>query len=325
MTEDSRPRMGELFGGDSSGGFLGLEIVSPADIGSARADIVICGVPCATPYVSVGSYCADAPSAVRAAFGWPGVLDHHDFDADSTPVTGGVRAVDVGDLPYDERDFKANRAAISAFVNQVASVGGVPLVIGGDDSVPIPVLDGLAGHETFSIVQIDAHIDWRDEVAGERFGLSSNMRRASEMPWVTNIVQIGARGLGSARPSDYADACAYGVQFLPMRAIAADGMAHVIDALPSGGKVFVALDVDALDPSIVPAVIGPAPGGLTYWQTVQILEAVAARSEIVGFDLVELMPANDVGGRGALVANRLLARMLSLVSQQRAGRIGDTP
>ena len=117
-----------------------------------------------------------------------------------------ITAVDGGDLAWTEADPAANRTAIRQAVATVLARGAAPIIIGGDDSVPIPVLEAFHDRGPLTIVQIDAHIDWRDEVAGERWGLSSTMRRASEMPHVERIVQVGQRAIGSARPGDLADA-----------------------------------------------------------------------------------------------------------------------
>ena len=312
---DGNPKMGSMFGGDSSGGFFGIPMAQPGDAGDA--DIVLMGAPSATPYASVGPYCAGAPDAIRSAFGWPGVLDHHDFDLGGKILPEGVTALDWGNLPYHVSDFESNRTTIRQQVRAVLDSGAVSLVMGGDDSIPIPVLQAYEDYGPVTIVQLDAHIDWRDEVAGERFGLSSNMRRASEMDWVDNIIQIGARGIGSARPSDYQDALDWGVQFIPMQDVVADGLGRAIETVPQQARVFITLDIDAMDPAIVPAVIGPAPGGLDYWQVVEMIKGVAGKSTIIGFDLVELMPDNDIGGRGALVAARIVAMMMGIVSRQR--------
>ncbi len=308
-------RMQALFGGATDGGFFDLPRLAPAQ--TEAADVVVLGAPAATPYSSVGNYCAGAPAAIRGAFGWPGVLDHYDFDVGGPLLPAGARGVDWGDLDYSETDFAANRETIRQAVARALELGAVPLVLGGDDSVPIPVLEAYAGRGPLTILQLDAHIDWRDEVGGERLGLSSNMRRASEMTQVAHIIQVGARGIGSARPDDRADALDWGVRFFPLRSLRRDGFAPVVDAIPRGANLYVALDIDVMDPAIVPAVIGPAPGGLDYWQVVELLEAAAGRARLVGFNLVELMPDNDVGGRGALVAARLAALMLALAARQR--------
>ena len=310
------PKMKSLFGGQPKGGFFDLPLVAPGTIDDA--DIVVVGAPSATPYASVGNYCADAPDAIRQAFGWPGVIGHHDFDLDGRILADGVSAIDWGNLDYSEFDFAGNRETIRDQVSRILAAGAVPLVLGGDDSIPIPVLEAYRDHGPLTILQLDAHIDWRDEVGGETMGLSSNMRRASEMSWVENIVQAGARGIGSARPQDHADAIAWGVRFFPMRKIAAGGVDAIVESIPRGAKLYLALDIDVMDPAVVPAVIGPAPGGLDYWQIVELLEKAAARANIVGFNLAELMPSADVGGRGALVAARLVATVMGLTARQRA-------
>ena len=304
-----------MFGGTPSGGFFDLPLQSPGDTGDA--DIVLLGAPAATPYASVGNYCAEAADAIRGAFGWPGVLGHHDFDIDGYLLPDGFRAIDWGNLDYSETDFAANRATIRDCVSKILAAKAIPLVLGGDDSVPIPVLEAYREHGPLTILQLDAHIDWRDDVNGETMGLSSNMRRASEMDWIENIIQVGARGIGSARPQDRQDALDWGVQFFPMRDVVQNGIDAIIDSIPENSNLYIALDIDVMDPAVVPAVIGPAPGGFSYWQILEIFEAVTKRARIAGFNLVELMPSADVGGRGALVAARLVAMIMGLAARQR--------
>jgi agmatinase len=312
---DSSPKMKAMFGGEPSGGFFDLPMAKPGDAGDA--DIIIMGAPSATPYTSVGNYCATAPDAIRTAFGWPGVLDHHDFDIDGFLLPEGIRALDWGNLDYSETDFGANRASIQHHVTRILDAGAVPLVLGGDDSIPIPVLAAYREHGPLTVLQFDAHIDWRDNVGGETLGLSSNMRRASEMGWVENIIQVGARGIGSAKPGDRQDALDWGVKFFPMREVVRNGIDPIIDAIAPGANLYIALDIDAMDPAVVPAVIGPAPGGLDYWQMLDIFQAVADKAKLCGFNLTELMPVADIGGRGALVAARLVAMVLGLAARQR--------
>jgi agmatinase len=312
------PQMKSMFGGKPKGGFFDLPLSTPGDITDAH--IVLMGVPGATPYTSVGSYCADAPAAIRSAFGWPGVLGHHDFDIDGYLLPDFIKAIDWGNLDYSETDFSANRDSIREHVSKVLAANAIPLVMGGDDSVPIPVLEAYRDHGPLTILQLDAHIDWRDEVSGETRGLSSNMRRASEMGWVENIIQVGARGIGSARPQDRQDALDWGVRFFPMREVVQNGPDAIIESIPYNANLYIALDIDVMDPAVVPAVIGPAPGGFSYWQLLEILQAAASRARISGFNLVELMPSADIGGRGALVAARIIAMMLGLIARQKSGK-----
>ena len=204
-------------------------------------------------------------------------------------------------------------------MGQMLDRGAVPVLIGGDDSLPIPMLDAFGGSgRRFTILQIDAHIDWRDEVDGERLGLSSTMRRASEMAHVERIVQVGQRGIGSARPGDHADAVAWGVEFVPAAEVARSGVARAVGLIPEGAEVIVCLDLDALDPAVMPAVIGRTAGGLGYWQVVDLIAAVAARARIAGFDMVEFMPARDIDGLGATTAAQLLATVVGVIGRQPA-------
>ena len=123
-------------------------------------------------------------------------VSHFDFDLGG-PVLGdgGIKALDCGDLDGDAHDAAGNRERITKATRTILDRGAIPIVLGGDDSVPIPVFQAFEGRGEFTVLQVDAHIDWRDEVGGERYGLSSTMRRASEMPWVKRIVQVGARHL----------------------------------------------------------------------------------------------------------------------------------
>ena len=309
------PAIGAMFGAIDTTTFMGL----PAStVEAATGSAAILGAASATPYAAVGAYCRNGPSAIRAgAAPYAANLAHMDFDLGGAIFGGGpVTAVDCGDVETDEAEHAASRGRIRAAVGTLLDRGVVPLLLGGDDSVPIPMLEAYAGRAPITILQIDAHIDWRDEVQGENLGLSSTMRRASEMPHVERIIQVGQRAIGSARVGDHADALAAGVAFVSARDLHAHGVGPVLELIPQGSEIFVAFDVDALDPAIMPATIGPAPGGLTYFQAVDLLTGAAARGRIAGFDLVEFMAENDRGGIGALTAARLTTVMLGLVARQ---------
>lgn len=307
----------EILGTTDSDTFLGLP---KGDLTSLEADVAIFGAPCATPYKSTGTYAADAPKAIRAALaGYASAIGHMDFDLESPILSDDtVRAVDCGDLPWDAGDPAANRAAIHDATRAILEADAVPIVIGGDDSIPIPVLEAYRDHGPLTILQIDAHIDWRDEVEGERLGLSSNMRRASEMDWVERIIQVGARAIGSARPSDYRDARAKRAQFVTARELHREGAARVLDLIPEGAVVYVNFDLDALDPSIMPAVIGPAPGGLFFHQALEILHGLDMWAHVAGFSLVEFCPARDPNGLAALTAGRIVCNALGLIARARS-------
>ena len=289
---------------DRRGTFLEAERATPDEV-PERA-IAVMGIPGATPYASAGAYCSAAPAAIRNEIArYSSTIAHHNFDLGGALLPEGAQLFDVGDLEFDANDFGANRRRIRNTVDMFLQRGVVPVVLGGDDSVQIPIIEAFGARSEITILQIDAHIDWRDEVQDERFGLSSTMRRASEMAGVTTMVQVGARGVGSARPADVDDALAYGVRLFDMQRIRREGLVAVIEAIPAGKPFVVCLDVDGLDPSVIPAVLGRSPGGLSYGDVAQLLTGAAARAPIVGFNIVELVPENDIDEQGVLAAARL--------------------
>lgn len=308
--------LGEMFGAGAVETFLGLPRATPGALQGAR--MAILGADGCTPYGSVGFYCAGGPAAIRAAgAAYAANLAHVNFDLGGPVFPDGVTAVDCGDLPVDPGDAAGNRARLREAVARILAQDAVPVLLGGDDSLPIPMLEAYARRaRPVTILQIDAHIDWRDEVQGERWGLSSTMRRASEMDHVARIVQVGQRGIGSARPGDVADALGWGAHFVPGREVARDGIGRALSLIPEGSEVVICLDCDALDPAILPAVIGRTAGGLSYEQVLGLIEGVAAKARIAGFDMVEFMPARDIDGQGALVAAQLLAAVLGVIARQ---------
>jgi agmatinase len=308
--------LGAMFGAGGVDTFMGL----PRSRDLSRLDVrmALIGADGCTPYPSVGFYCAGGPAAIRAAgAAYAANLTHVNFDLGAPVFPGAVACVDAGDLPQDERDPAGNRGRIFGAVSTILDRAGVPLLIGGDDSLPIPMLEAYgARRRAFNVLQIDAHIDWRDDVGGERLGLSSTMRRASEMGHVERIIQVGSRGIGSAREGDLADALDWGVQFVPAGEVARAGVGRAIDLVPEGAEVIVCFDVDALDPSIMPAAIGRVAGGLGYWQVLELIGGVAERARISGFAMTEFMPDRDIDGVGAMVAAQLLAGVMGIVARQ---------
>lgn len=308
--------LGTMFGSGTVDTFMGLPRCR--DLSRISSRMVLLGADGCTPYPSVGFYCAGGPAAIRAAgAAYAANLAHMNFDLGGPVFPAGVSAVDGGDLPQSESDPEGNRARIFGAISQILDRGAVPLLIGGDDSLPIPMLEAYGARKRrFTILQIDAHIDWRDAVGGERLGLSSTMRRASEMGHIERIVQVGQRGTGSARVQDVQDANDWGVQFVPAGEVARAGLGRAIDLIPDGAEVIICLDLDALDPSVMPAVIGRTAGGLGYWQVLELIAGVAEKAHIAGFDMVEFMPDRDVDGLGAGLAAQLLAAVIGIVARQ---------
>jgi len=302
--------------------FLGLPSVAPEQLDPGSVDVAILGVPYGVPYPAPGHTvgCADAPAAVRArSQRLARFADHHDFDLDGPMLVGSppLRLVDAGDVAGSADDGPGNATGAEAAVAALLRAGALPVIIGGDDSVPIPVLRAYRERGPLTVVQVDAHLDFRNEVAGVRDGYSSPMRRASEMPHVERIVQVGLRGVGSARPSDVADARAAGNTLVTARELRERGVPWLLGQLPPNASVFVVFDLDGLDPSVAPAVSGISPGGLSYDEGGDLLAGLAARCRLAGAAFTELVPARDLNEVSALVVVRLIMRLLAAIDRAR--------
>lgn len=284
-----------------------------------RPRMVIFGAGHGSTYaVKDSSGYALAPAAIRAAsLEDASLVEHWDFDLGGPLFDGRPGScVDAGDLATVMRDNAANRALIAAKTREILAAGAIPLLLGGDDSVPIPFIAGFAGHGPVWVLQIDAHIDWRDELHGERQGYSSPMRRVSEMTHVAGMVQVGIRGVGSARLSEIEAARAYGSRLVTAREVHARGVETALRHIPAGARVVITLDCDGLDPGIMPGVAARTPGGLSYTQVIDLIAGLGQRAEIAGFDLVELYPPADVDGVSALTAARLLINVIGAIARQ---------
>ena len=288
-----------------------------ADGGTPRAVIFGAGHGTTYPGKDSSGY-ALAANAIRAASqGDAGLVENWDFDLGGPLFDGKpVSCIDAGDIATTMHDNAGNRARIEAKTREILSLPAVPILLGGDDSVPIPFLAGFADHGPVWILQIDAHIDWRDEVHGERQGYSNPMRRISEMPHVAGMVQVGMRGVGSARLTEIDAARRYGSHMLTAREVHAQGVEAALRHIPEGARVVVTLDCDGLDPGIMPGVAARSPGGLTYSQAIDLIAGLGKRAKIAGFDLVELYPPADIDGLSALTAARLLVNAVGAIVRQ---------
>jgi agmatinase len=288
-------------------GFLGAEIETDPE--RLQAEVAVLGIPHGSAYPDPGltAGCAAAPAAVRRrAARLARFRGHWDFDTAARffPIERSPRVIDAGDVPGSAADGAGNGARAEAAVRAILERGAMPLVLGGDDSTTIPFLRALSGHGPITVVQVDAHLDFRDEVDGVRDGYSSPMRRASEMPHVAAVIQVGLRGVGSARPHDVADARAAGHRLVTAAELRERGVGPaVLEGLPADARVVLAFDADGLDPSVCPAVSGLAPGGLSYAEAVALITGIGPR--LGGAIFTELVPERDVNEIGTLAIARL--------------------
>ena len=296
--------------------FLGSRYAaSPKD-----ADVAIFGAPHGTFYRGIDNRPYEtAPKALRKALQADKTfLDSWDFDFGGPLLgkAGQYRVADLGDLPTQPKQAAKNRRLIADCARNILKEGAIPLMIGGDDSTPIPFIGAFADHGPLTILQIDAHIDWRHERHGETLGFSSTMRRASEMQHVGKIIQVGMRGIGSAREQEVRDAQAWGARLITAADIHLKGIAQALAHIDAGSPLLITLDCDGLDWSIMPAVTYPTTGGLTYTQVTQLIQGAIAKAKLVGFDLIEFVARRDQGGIGAFTAARMICNVIGSLANR---------
>jgi agmatinase len=296
--------------------FLGSRYAaSPKD-----ADVALFGAPHGTFYRSIDNRPYEtAPDALRKALQADKTfIDSWDFDFGGPLLgkAGQYRVADLGNLPTQPKQAAKNRRLIENCTRTILKHGALPLMIGGDDSTPIPFIEAFADHGPLAILQIDAHIDWRHERHGEPLGFSSTMRRASEMQHVGKIIQVGMRGMGSAREQEVRDAQAWGARLITAADIHLNGIAQALAQIDVGSPLLITLDCDGLDWSIMPAVTYPTTGGLTYTQVTQLIQGAIAKAKLVGFDLIEFVARRDRGGIGAFTAARMICNVIGSLANR---------
>jgi agmatinase len=294
------------------------------DLSTLDAHVAIIGVPFGVPYeLDYSTAASIAPSAIReqSMRYSPWYRTHYDFDFRGDLLAGRpVKIVDCGDVAMVPGQWEENSRVTTATIRAILDRGALPIAIGGDDSTPIPVMRAYEGRGSMCVVQIDAHIDWRNERDGMREGLSSTMRRASEMPWVKGMVQIGVRGFGSARKEEFDDARSYGSVLVGAEELHRLGVEQILHRVPGSERYYITLDMDGLDPAVAPGVWGPAFGGVTYYEATNLLKGIAAKGRVVGFDLVEVVPSADVQDMTSRLAVRMVLNLVGAIAH--TGQIG---
>ena len=331
--------MTELFGITQDDGVTFLGIPRCHDPANVDAEIVIVGVPMVPPYslqerditrhlesgiVDPVTDPADAPRAIReASQSFITYNGNYDFDLKGNlRLDSRLKIVDCGDVRKHAEDKKTFSQRSTAAINSLVNQGAIPIVLGGDHATTIPSLRGFANHDPICLIQVDAHMDFRDEEAGFREGNASPIRRCAELDWVVSMAQIGLRGWGAARQQDVMDAEAMGSVIVTAEEIHDVGMERVLEKIPSFENYYITIDIDGLDPSIAPGVLYPSHGGLTYYQVTKLLRGICKKGKVVGMDLVEVSPKLDIGQRTSILATRLILNLIGfLIQYSHVGRL----
>ncbi|MFI5341255.1 MAG: agmatinase [Candidatus Methylomirabilales bacterium] len=284
---------------------------------AVEADVAVLGVPYDEgtgfrPGTRFGPRALREASLRYAFFGpGPGKRGYWDLEAGRRRLSR-LRLADCEDVDIVALDLEGNFQRISDAVETVVARGAMPVVLGGDHSITFPAVRGFTSHGPLSLVHIDAHLDYREEVGGVRFGHGCPIRRIAELPFIGDIVTLGIRGL-RAKEEDLEAAAARGNRIVSAAAMRRDGLAAALAQVPHAERIYVTLDVDALDPGVAPGTGTPDPGGLTYTEVRDLLQGIARKGHIVGCDLVEVNPWLDPTGVTPLTGAQLIIEFLASI------------
>jgi agmatinase len=272
-----------------------------ADPETARAAIL------PVPYDRTSTWKKGADRAPQAILEASHHIELYDVVTGVEPCTWGIATLDpiVCEGPPEEL-----ADLVDSHVGELIEAGKLPVTLGGDHSISIGAIRAAARLvEGLTVLQLDAHTDTRKEYNGSTFNHACTMNWARK--WCP-IVQVGIRAVdGPEMPLLDRERIFFAHEICPPNA-STDWIDRVVELL--GEKVYVTIDVDCFDPSAMPATGTPEPGGLGWYQVDALLEAVARQTEVVGFDVVELLPTPGQWASDFLAAKlvyRFLGRIFS--------------
>ena len=226
-----------------------------------------------------------------------GNVGYYDYEADEQMLAAPITIADCGDADVLQGDRDYSFQCIERAVRRIIRAGSIPIVMGGDHSISIPVGRALEEYgKKICVIQFDAHLDWTSHVGPLVQGNGSPMRRMSEMDHIGEMVQIGLRGMGSGKKSDYDDARAYGSKLISARELHSKGVQWVLDQIPDAEAYYITFDIDGYDMPLAPGAASPLPGGITYDESMDMLKAICQTGKVVAMDLVEVAPTYDPTG-----------------------------
>ncbi|GII92938.1 agmatinase [Sinosporangium siamense] len=318
-------RYGAMFGPDIT--FLGIDPCTLDDPATYRdADVVIVGAPF-DGGVSHRPGTRFGPSAIRSA-------DYLAHDGSRPSLSMRVdalrdlRVLDAGDVEMFAGDIEGSITAVEEAVATIAASGAIPVVLGGDHTIALPDITGVARHHGMgrvSVIHFDAHADTGHIEFGHLHGHGQPMRRLLESGAVRGdrFLQIGLRGYWP--DPDTLDWMAdQHMRSYEMSEIVTRGLQECMDeamaiALDDCDGVFLSVDVDVVDPGMAPGTGTPEPGGLTSRQLLDTVRRLAFELPVVGMDVVEVSPPYDHADITAFLGNRIVLEALSGLAARRRG------
>jgi agmatinase len=292
------------------------------DLAQLDADVAILGAPTdeGSPFMAGSRF---GPRAIREhslrfVTDPPGFFDPQERRRYLEREMRENRIADVGDadiVPTNPTDTFVN---ITDATRAILGVGALPVVLGGDHAITFPVVRAFdeAGLGPLHVVHFDAHLDYMPFVHGISMTNQHAFRHIRRMANVASITQVGIRSIRGSEVM-LADSLADGNRVVTMEELRDVTIAGLVAALPENARVYVSIDIDALDLPLVPGCVSAEPGGLHYEELRAALFALAEHTDVIGFDLVEVNPTLDVGtGVTSYLAAHTIVEFLSRICAQ---------
>ena len=311
---DSTDRFPQPLGGNDMPRFAGPGTMMrlPAVDSAKGMDVVFIGIP-----LDVGTSNRPGtrfgPKQIRAE---SVMLRPYNMWTRAAPFDS-LRVGDLGDVPINTFDLKDAVARITDFYNRVLAHDVIPLTLGGDHTLSLPVLRAIADkHGPVGLIHVDAHADINEHMFGEAIAHGTPFRRAVEEGLIDpfRTWQIGLRGTGYTA-EDFDWARDQGFTVVQAEELWHQSAAPLIErarAAMGDGPVYLTFDIDSLDPGFAPGTGTPEIGGLTPIQAIEIIRGCRGLN-LVGADLVEVSPPYDPQGNTALLAANLIYEMLCVL------------
>ncbi len=239
--------------------------------------------------VSYGTGTKFGPSAILEA---SDQLELYDAYTNSSPALRGIHT----QTAIDEAEPIAMLNVLSQATTEALEVGAMPVILGGEHSISYGALRAIKEKiPHFGIIHIDAHADLRDSYEGTKWSHASAMKRALELD--IPIVQFGTRAYCEEEKQARIEhsVTAYDAHCFMNSASYLPNNVSEQNLLPENfpEKVYLSFDVDGLDPSIIPHTGTPVPGGLQWYQTLELIRCILKTRQLIGFDVVELAPTEN--------------------------------
>lgn len=232
---------------------------------------------------------------------------------------------DVGDAPVNALDAAKSIGMIEQYFAEIHAVGAAPVAVGGDHTIPLPILRAIAKKRPVGCVHFDAHADTLDTLLGTKINHATAFRRAVEENLIDpkRMIQIGLRGSRFSE-DDLTFSYESGMRVVTFDEFEEMGRAAVISEVlrvVGDGPVYITLDVDGIDPAYAIGTGVPEIGGLTPRDCQMIIRSLHGK-DVVGGDISEVTPSLDVTGQTAVTAANLMFEMLCVIAPAQAARRG---